>query len=308
MLSTLAAPGLAPAETQAPESSNGPYDNHSDDRSSSLSELGDASDDQDEPTPRPAALLDLGDLDSEAETERLDNTPQKPARAAPDGLLTSELTYQKSPSKLAHSRTIDQTENAHFDAVGASRLGQPVDRNSALHALSLAASSEAASFTEGVGKKRKRSSEEASTPEQQADEPARKRSGISRDSVQHESRGDALGSVEQVDLEEELDNAEERISQLAQEEMELEERQADIAAEVVTELATVAKHTKPRKGGRRGKRKLEEIPHTHEAVASIEGPEGEGDGDDEEDDSGAVDEECEWLQYTRRRQRLTHSQ
>ncbi|KAJ4345359.1 uncharacterized protein N0V89_011489 [Didymosphaeria variabile] len=287
MLSTLAAPGFGSSEPQAADSSNVPYDNHGDDRSSSLSELGDASDDQDEPSPRPAAALDIGENDSEAETERLDNTPQKTTRTAAD----SDFTYQKSPSKLVHSKTIDQNENAPFDETGDTRLGKPIDGNAALHALSLAASSEAASFTDGMGKKRKRSSEEASTPEEQVDEPARKRSGTAKDSVQHESQSDVVDSSEQVDAEEELETAEERISQLAQEEIELEERQADIAAEAVTELATVAKHTKPRKGGRRGKRKPEDISHTQDALASIEGPEGEGDGDDEEDDSGVVDEE-----------------
>ncbi|KAL5431167.1 hypothetical protein PMIN06_012382 [Paraphaeosphaeria minitans] len=291
MLSTMAAPGLGSSEPQAAGSSNAPYDNHGDDRSSSLSELGDASDDQDERTSRPSVILDIGDNDSEAETERLDNTPQKPAHAAPDASLASEHTYQKSPSKLVHSKTIDQNENAHFDSTDGSRLDKPNDGNAALHALSLAASSEAASFTEDVGRKRKRPNEEASTPEEHTEEPARKRSGTAKDFVQHQSRGDAVESVEQVDPEDEMETAEERISQLAQEEIELEERQANIAAEAITELATVAKHTKPRKGGRRGKRKLEEIPNTQEALASIEGPEGEGDGDDEEDNSGTVDEE-----------------
>ena len=161
MLSTLAAPGL-PSEPQAAESSNVHYDHHGDDRSSSLSELGDASDDQSESTPRPAATLDVGDNDSEAETERLENTPQKPTRTVTDGSLATEIPCQKSPSKLAHSRTIDENETAQFDVADDTRLGKPVDGNAALHALSLAASSEAASFTEGVGKKRKRSSEEPS--------------------------------------------------------------------------------------------------------------------------------------------------
>lgn len=305
MISTLATPGLGLSGPQAAESSNVAYDSHGDDRSSSLSELGDASDDQDEPTPRPAASLDIGDNDSEAETERLDNTPQKAARTTLEASLASEYTYHKSPSKLAHSKTIDQTEDAHLDVTDGPRLGRANDGNAALHALSLAASSEAAGFADGVGRKRKRPSEEVSTPEEQAEEPMRKRSGTAKDSVQHESRRDAVESVEQVDPDDEMETAEERISQLAQEEIELEERQADIAAEAITELAIVAKHTKPRKGGRRGKRKLEEIPNIHEALASIEGP--EGDGDDEEDDSGAVHEEGKQAGYLNRLRRLTCS-
>ncbi|KAF1969168.1 hypothetical protein BU23DRAFT_557859 [Bimuria novae-zelandiae CBS 107.79] len=290
MLSTLAAPGLGSAEPQLAEVNDLAFDHH-DDRSSSLSELGDASDDQSEPTPRPVTALDIADNDSEAETERLENTPRKLMRTATDTSLASELVYQRTPSKLAHSKTIDETEIAPFDAVDDTRPIKSIDSNSALHALSLAASSEAASFTEGVGKKRKRPSMEPNSPEEQDEEPARKRSGTDKDSVQHEPQDDAVESLGQVDAEDELETAEERISQLAQEEAELAERQADIAAETVNELATVAKHTKPRKGGRRGKRKLDDMSHVGEALASIEGPEGEGDGDDEEDDSGAVDEE-----------------
>lgn len=290
MLSTLAAPGLGSSGPQAAEADDTVFDHH-DDRSSSLSELGDASDDQSELTPRPNAALDTGDNDSEAETERLDNTPRKLTRTATDTSLTSELVYQRTPSKLAHSKTADENGTARLDDADDAELANPIDGNAALHALSLAASSEAASFTDGVGKKRKRPSAEPDTPEEQVDEPARKRSGTAKDSVQHEPRDDVVHSLEQADAEEELETAEERISQLAQEEIELEERQADLATETVNELATVAKHTKPRKGGRRGKRKLDDVPSVSEALASIEGPEGEGDGDDEEDDNSTIDEE-----------------
>ncbi|KAJ4296180.1 hypothetical protein N0V90_006224 [Kalmusia sp. IMI 367209] len=292
MLSTLAAPGLASSEAQVAESNNVAFDHHADDRSSSLSELGDASDDQSESTPRPAIASDLGDNDSEAETERLENTPRKLTRTATDPSIASEYMYNRTPSKLAHSKTVEQDESAQFDAVNDPGLGKPIVGNTALHALSLAATSEAATLIDGVGQKRKRPSVEASTPEEQAEEPARKRSETTKGSSQDDNRGSVVDSLEQVDAEEELENAEERISQLAQEEIELEERQADIAAEAVNELATVAKHTKPRKGGRRGKRKIEDTSHMNDALASIEGHEGEVDGDDEEDDSGVVDEEA----------------
>lgn len=293
MLSTLATPGLAPSKPQGEEADTVAFDNH-DDRSSSLSELGDASDDQSEPTPRPAAALDPGDNDSEAETERLENTPRKLTRTATDTSLASELVYQRTPSKLAHSKTVDENETTKFDAPDVAKLGKSIDGNAALHALSLAASSEAASFTESAGKKRKRPSVESNTPEGQAEEPAKKRSGSAKDAIQHEHGDEVVVSLEQADAEDEIETAEERISQLAHEEIELEERQADIAAEAVNELATVAKHAKPRKVGKRGKRKLDDMSHVNEALTSIEGPEGDGDGDDEEDDSGAVDEEGTW--------------
>lgn len=290
MLSTLAAPGLGSSESQAAGSNRAAFDHHPDDRSSSLSELGDASDDQSEATPRQGPGFEVGDNDSEAETERLEETPRRMTRTATDASLASEYMYNRTPSKLAHSKTTEQIDSAEFDAVSDAQLGESINGNDALHALSLAASSEAATLVDGVGKKRKRPSMEIDTPDEQAEEPARKRSGGSLD----DNRGTVINSTEPVDVEEELEHAEERISQLAQEEMELEERQADIASEAVNELATVAKHTKPRKGGRRGKRKVEDTASITDALASIEGHDGEVDGDDEEDDNGVVDEEGRW--------------
>ena len=294
MLSTLAAPTLTASEPLVAEPMQNGFDGMADDRSSSLSELGDASDDQSELTPRPSNAAELDDLDSEAETERLEHTPRKLTRTATETSMASEHMYQRTPSKLVHSKTIDQPDSAPPTPSITTEdvsIEDAVSGNAALHALSLAASSEAASLAEMAGKKRKRPSAEDSSPEEQALEPVRKRSSREKSAALHSDREVMVDSSAQVDVEEELENAEERISQLAQEEIELEERQADIAAEAVNEMATVAKHTKPRKGGRRGKRKVEDTAHLNEALASIEGPEGEGDGDNEDDSSGALDEE-----------------
>jgi hypothetical protein len=92
-------------------------------------------------------------------------------------------------------------------------------------------------------------------------------------------------------VEEELEVAEERLSQLAHEEMDLEERQANIAAETVGELATVAKLTKPRKGGRRGKRKAEDPYAFNDNFAGTEAQDGEGEEEHDEEHSAALDEE-----------------
>ncbi|KAF1951895.1 hypothetical protein CC80DRAFT_495778 [Byssothecium circinans] len=288
MLTTLAAPVQMTTEPQGIGISNDGFDITADDRSSSLSELGDASDVASQTTPRPNTAADLNEDESEAETERLEITPRKLTRTATDTSLPTEQVYQRTPSKLVHSKTIDDDDSIpptpSFVAAGNALTGT-ADDNAALHALSLA--SEAASMAELAGKKRKRASAEDSTHEEDADEPARKRGSFEEDAVLNGSQEGMVDKSEQASVEEELETAEERISQLAQEEVELEERQAEIAVEAVSELATVAKHTKPRKGGRRGKRKVEE---TIEAVASIEAQEGEGDGDGE-DDNGAQDEE-----------------
>jgi len=291
MLSTLAAPAPLSSEPQTADLTTVGFDNHADDRSSSLSELGDAFDEQSELTPRPTTGVDLEDNDSEAETERLETTPRKLMRTATETSLASEHLYQRTPSKLVHSKTIDQNDSGPPSPSAHAEDARTTGKAAALHALSIAASEEAANAIDFSGKKRKRPSEEATTVEEQAEEPARKRSGTSKTSTLNGGRGGMVDSSEQVDAEEELENAEERISQLAQEELELEERQADIAVEAVGEMATVAKHTKPRKGGRRGKRKIDDASHSGDVQASMDGPEGYVDGDNEEDDSGTMDEE-----------------
>ncbi|CAI6331623.1 unnamed protein product [Periconia digitata] len=283
MLTTLAVPAsMVVSDSQELGITKDGFDGPADDRSSSLSELGDASDVQSVATPRPTTAVDANEDESEAETERLEITPRKLTRTATETSLASEQVYQRTPSKLVHSKAVDDDSSVPPTPSLVPPESAPTQgdgENSALHALSVA--SEAASLAELAGKKRKRPSPENSSLEEDAGEPARKRSaGLNG------TREAEVNSLAPMDAEEELENAEERISQLAQEEADLEERQANIAVETVNELATVAKHTKPRKGGRRGKRKV--LEESLEAIASIEA-EGEGDGDEE--DSGIMDEE-----------------
>lgn len=295
MLSALSAPSIPVADPPAMGTVAGDFEDIADNGSSSLSELGDASDDESEPTPRPTTALDIEDDDSEAETERLENTPRKLARTATDTSLASEALYTRTPSKLMHSKTIDQDESAPPTpsvATDDATLEEAADADNPLHSLSLIAASEAASL-EYAGKKRKRTSEERSTAEEhEEDEPAPKRSSSAKAPATNGTLANAADSGEQIDADEELENAEERLSQIAQEEIDLEERQANLAAEAVGELATVAKHAKPRKGGRRGKRKAEDANHTFdEQFAALDAQDGEGEDDHDEETSAALDEE-----------------
>jgi hypothetical protein len=294
MLSALSAPSAVLVEPAPVAVTTGGYDDIADNGSSSLSELGDASDDQSEPTPRPTTANDIDDDDdSEAETERLEETPRKLARTATDTSL-AEALYTRTPSKLMHSRTVDQDESApptpsvitDVDEEEAPEADNP------LHSLSLIAASEAASL-EHAGKKRKRTSAEGSPvhEEPEEDEPARKRTGSAKLPGANGLSKSVVDSGEQVDVEEELEVAEERLSQLAHEEMDLEERQANIAAETVGELATVAKLTKPRKGGRRGKRKAEDPYAFNDNFAGTEAQDAEGEEEHDEEHSAALDEE-----------------
>lgn len=295
MLSTMSAPMMVLAEARPLESAPNGFDDVADNGSSSLSELGDASDDQSEhPTPRPNTAGDMDEDDSEAETERLENTPRKLARTATDTSLLSEPIYTRTPSKLAHSRTIEREDSAPPTPPAIAddvTMGEAATAENPLHSLSLIAASEAANLENG-GNKRKRSSAEGSPMDEGEEVPARKRSVPLQNSALDGLADAAAGRQDQVDVDEELENAEEHLSALAQEELELEERQANIAAQTVTEMATVAKHTKPRKGGRRGKRKMEDPSYGYvDPFAGAETHEGEGEGENEEEDGAVLDEE-----------------
>ncbi|KAF1837470.1 hypothetical protein BDW02DRAFT_565945 [Decorospora gaudefroyi] len=296
MLSTMAAPNRVFAEALSAESASNGFDDAADNGSSSLSELGDASDDQSEPTPRPITTAHPEDDDSEAETERLEDTPRKLARTASDPSLLSEPVHTRTPSKLAHSRTIEHEDSAPPipDALADdATTGEPAATENPLHSLSLIAASEAASL-EYAGKKRKRASAEGSPMDMddQEEEPARKRSGTAKASALDGLADAAADRQEQINADEELENAEEHLSALAHEEIELEERQANIAAQTVSEMATVAKHTKPKKGGRRGKRRMEDPSYAYaEAPAGVETHEGDGEAEHEEEDGAVLDEE-----------------
>jgi hypothetical protein len=286
MLSALSAPTMVVLEA-APSD----VDDMADNGSSSLSELGDASDDQSEATPRPTTALDMDDEDSEAETERLEDTPRKMARTATHTSL-ADAVYTRTPSKLMHSKTVEEDESSPPTPSVITDVDEPLEAVNPLHSLSLIAASEAASL-EYTGKKRKRTSAEGSpVDEPEEEEPARKRSGTARLSATNGSLAGVADSSEQVDLDEELEVAEDRLSQLAQDEHDLEERQANIAVETVNELATVAKLTKPRKGGRRGKRKADDSSYAfNEQLAGADAPDAEGEDDNDEEQSAAQDEE-----------------
>ncbi|KAJ4992110.1 hypothetical protein SVAN01_02431 [Stagonosporopsis vannaccii] len=295
IISAVPAPTMITTDPIAAAEVLGGLDDHADDRSSSLSELGDASDvESEQPTPRPSVTADVNENDSEAETERLEQTPRKLIRTQTDMSLASEALYTRTPSKLVHSKTIEHDESAPpspSDLAEDEAMEDADDVQDPLHALSLAAASEAASL-ELAGKKRKRMSARGTPIDDHDDEPARKRSASAKVAAYNGTAEDVIESSERPDAEEELDHAEDRLDELAREEADLEERRANLATETISELATVAKHSKPRKGGRRGKRKAEDTSYTYnEALATTETIDGEVEGEDNEEDSAALDEE-----------------
>ncbi|KAF2750848.1 hypothetical protein M011DRAFT_396191 [Sporormia fimetaria CBS 119925] len=259
-------------------------------RSSSLSELGDVSDDQYAPTPVAPAAAELTENDSEAETERLDNTPRRPQRTATAMSLASEQLYERTPSKLVHSIAADEDESAPASPTRTLQDSvNPASGSAALDALSFLAANEAVNL-ELAGKKRKRPSVEEDALDRPVTEPARKRSSTEKGLSLNGARADIEENAEDVDMEEELDQAEERLSVLNEEGAELETRQAEVASETVNELATVAKLAKVRKGRGRGKRKADNAV-TVEAVMA-EAHNGLGDADNDDEESPSLDEEC----------------
>jgi hypothetical protein len=282
-------PSRPPVE-QLVDSVKDDYEDLPDNRSSSLSELGDASDEHSEPTPRAPTAADLVDPDSEAETERLEATPRKLTRTMTNTSIDLEKLYERTPSKLKHLKTMEQEESP-----------SPGRQHDEDDAYSYPIPSEVANEAETLatlykgdfaGQKRKRLNGVDNEADEPTEEPARKRSSQAKSPTLNGSHEAVVDISEHVDVEEELDIAEERISQLAQQEIELEERQADVAAQTVSEMATVAKLTKPRKGGRRGKRKVDDTGHTsNEAIASTEAQDPEAEGDNDDEDSGTRDEE-----------------
>ena len=264
-----------------------------DNRSSSLSELGDGSEGHDEPTPRPLVAHEFAENDSEAETERLENTPRKLTRTATDISIASDRTVERTPSKLAHSNIPD-----HDDSTPQSPLGSVhpslVDPLNSGSTREKSAEPELGSVAELTGRKRKRSTTENSSVEDPVGAPARKRSSTAKSAAINGNPATTDHNPEQVDIEDELDHAEERIAELAQEDHELEAQQADIAAETVNELTTVARLPKQKQGrGRKGKRKAEAADTNNENIAHPESMDIDMEADHDDDDSSTLDEEGE---------------
>ncbi|KAF9894239.1 hypothetical protein FE257_007741 [Aspergillus nanangensis] len=145
-----------------------------DGRSSSLSEIDDMPSDYESPKAEK-----LGpDNDSEAETERIEDSPNR-FRPGPTNIVVSSTGLNPSPSKLAQSTTyndIDDEEDHMPDDSPSKprpkneRLGETADETPGLDDSTL---------SDGLGKKRKRlgSGDYAGTEIDEEDEPPQKRRG-----------------------------------------------------------------------------------------------------------------------------------
>lgn len=278
-----------------------PFEDQSDNRSSSLSELGDGPDEQDEPTPQAHSSAVFDDNDSEAETERLENTPRKLLRMATETTMASDNIVERTPSKLANALLLDRDESgppSPLAMVVYTAAGEIADRdtdmNSVSQHLSAAAGSEAGSLADSSGRKRKRSSPDAgSVDELRLEEPARKRSGTTRSETLNSNQMSMVDAAEQADMDEDGDINDEPASRPTEQELDFEETAMEAAEEVVNDITVAATLTKSKRGKRKGKKVEESNDTNSDLVASAEGPESgemaEGENDDEY--GNALDEE-----------------
>ncbi|PYI25185.1 hypothetical protein BP00DRAFT_491088 [Aspergillus indologenus CBS 114.80] len=148
-----------------------------DDRSSSLSEIDDVSENipSDYESPKPERVAP--ENDSEAETERIEDSPNFRSKT---NIVVSAAAYEPSPSKLAQSTTYDDVEDEEEHAADDSpskprsritRINDVVDDISGREGSTLS--------IEGTGKKRKRleSGDELGTEIDDDDLPSQKRRG-----------------------------------------------------------------------------------------------------------------------------------
>jgi hypothetical protein len=246
-----------------------------DERSSSLSELEEGADDQLDAASADALPDHESDYDTEAETERLERTPQKLNTPLNSAILPPE----KSPSKLAQEILADDSStpkaNGHSLALAgledASPSKTPFESNGA-----------SVDREESPSRKRKRS-ESAVSSLSDTDEPLAKRSHPAR----HPGPS-AMSSTETlVDKPAPADQEEEAAEQEADEAIAVEK---DQQAEVLEPSAPV-KGRKGRKGRRKGRRAANDDV---EGNAEDQVAQDEQDVADEEEEDSNRDEESQF--------------
>ena len=104
--------------------SSGPASLLEDDRSSSLSEIEDDLDKDDADEQRvPATHVQGADVDSEAETERLEQSPHTPSKTSK---AMGAVPFEKSPSKLAQASSAEEMANLGEDQYSDSEMSSPL--------------------------------------------------------------------------------------------------------------------------------------------------------------------------------------
>lgn len=296
MLSTLAAAATEPAAldklngtTLSAELEEGPGD----DRSSSLSDIEEGPDDtlveNDYARPIPEPLED----DSEAETERLENTPKKSIRGLTDELAIEHSTTDRSPSKLANAMTIEDmtSELSHESDEEVAEM----DDDEAEDTPTARAQRQSVGDLAGQKRKRLSQADDASEDEDEVDAPLRKRSSPLKAA---ENALDLAPAKLAPDLDVDEDMAEgETVQPRVEEETADHEQAADDSMEnKEVDVAPPKKVTKGRKGKGKMKRKKDfEMEDRGEGTPAVLAPAEADDGGEEEEAEEAsanADEDC----------------
>lgn len=269
-------------------------------RSSSLSEMDDAQDDQAMTSPEPStSRLNEGlEDDSEAETERLEQITPKPPRRAT--LNDGKFSSGKIASALTRELDLDTDGEGEASPSSRARDGDFDDEMDPLGSLA----SIATSVAEQAQRKRKRTSSDGS-PLSEAidlDEPARKRSHAQEDEDEDGETAEADGIAEDA-----IETAEDEpaIEDEPDSGGALPDVEDDLAARNDARIPRAAKRGK---GKRKGKKVKEvdpdsALPNEEEAAAQEADAdagadaeaEAEAEVEVEEEESTNVDEECRWL-------------
>lgn len=270
-----------------------------DDRSSSLSEIDEGIDQEDD---SPISHKLQAEVDSEAETERIDDSPNA-VRTRKD-IVVSAGGYENSPSKLAQSTTYDEMDvDEETPATEDSPSKPPRYTKSngfaatAKEPTPTDADDNTPATLESAGTKRKRSEAEddSGTVSGDDDEPARKRRGsATSNSPDNEGTDEAPVPTDAAEDVPEVNQPSKDGSPVTEETQDNETRPAP------------AKGRKGKKGKRKGKKTKEIDEDTDKAVdrdsraPTVENGPDEGANEAAEEageaDNGAkVEEECEYL-------------
>ncbi|PWY71441.1 hypothetical protein BO70DRAFT_399456 [Aspergillus heteromorphus CBS 117.55] len=147
-----------------------------DDRSSSLSEIDDVSENipSDYESPKPEKVAP--ENDSEAETERIEDSPNIRSKT---NIVVSATGYEPSPSKLAQSTTYEDVEDDEEHVADDSPSKPRAKTTRAAEVADETLGLDDSALSEAIGKKRKRleSGDEAGTEIDEDDLPPQKRRG-----------------------------------------------------------------------------------------------------------------------------------
>ncbi|KAF2756753.1 hypothetical protein EJ05DRAFT_502246 [Pseudovirgaria hyperparasitica] len=263
-------------------------DIRSDADTSSLSDFAEGSEDHEDPVPFSSTASNVEENDSEAETERLENTPRKPLAT---GLYIANVGTNLSRLSTPTPMETRSPPESPITPVEETKVPTLDDKGGDEHALgvqqSLATISEAAPMVDNSSRKRKRSTpEDQKRPATGSDEPAPKRSGSFRADL-NGNKSHIMNTFADVEVPDDTGEHEHTTRPTEDPEVELGEDTTETAEEVAE---TATRLPRSRKGKRKGK-KIVETTEKEPPLDSGDIPDVEDADNGEEEDDAALDEE-----------------